>query len=104
MLLGQAEQRIAEIERAIDDLADMSGPAGLESTKPMVVRVAELWGLLAELDPEIARRLAGYQALSAAPTQPELADGTLNSVTGTGTPPRERLTGYFGSAGSNHGP
>jgi hypothetical protein len=32
---------------------------------PIVARLAELWALLAELDPEVGRRLAGYQALSA---------------------------------------
>ncbi len=74
VLQGGAEQRIAEIERAIDELANMAGPAGLGGTEPIVARVAELWGLLAELDPEVARRLAGYQALSAVPTQSELAD------------------------------
>ena len=29
----------------------------------ILARLAELWGLLADLDPEVARRLAGYQAL-----------------------------------------
>jgi hypothetical protein len=51
-------RRIAEIGQAIEDLA--SGDGG---TEPIVARVAALWGELAELDPELARRLAGYQAL-----------------------------------------
>jgi hypothetical protein len=82
---GGAEQRIAEIGRAIDDLANMTGPTGLGDTSPIVARVAELWGLLAELDPEVARRLAGYQALSnqqalsAVPAQSDLANrGTVS--------------------------
>lgn len=29
----------------------------------ILTRLAELWGLLAELDPEVARRVSGYQAL-----------------------------------------
>ncbi len=57
-------QRIAEIGQAIDDLAVEAGPAPGD-TDPIVARVAELWALLAELDPEVARRLAGYQALTA---------------------------------------
>lgn len=70
---GQAGERIAEIERAIDDLANRARPDEAGGTEPIVARVAELWGLLAELDPEVARRLAGYQALSAVPTPAELA-------------------------------
>jgi hypothetical protein len=83
-----AAQRIAEIGRAIDDLAVKAGPgakaeagagagaaghlgpaadaeAATSDTDPIVARLAELWALLAELDPEVARRLAGYQNLSA---------------------------------------
>jgi hypothetical protein len=61
-------RRIAEIERAIDDLAVKATPApgaSIRDTDPIVARLAELWTLLAELDPEVARRLAGYRALSA---------------------------------------
>jgi hypothetical protein len=56
-------QRIAEIGQAIDDLAVETGPAPGDADP--ITRVAELWALLAELDPEVARRLAGYQALTA---------------------------------------
>jgi hypothetical protein len=83
-MCSTAAQRIAEIGQAIDDLAlqakpttqpkpaiqaepageaeraDQAGPAA----QPIVARLAELWGQLAELDPEVARRLAGYQNLS----------------------------------------
>jgi len=63
-MCSTAAQRIAEIGRAIDDLAVRAvlTPADAD---PIVARLAELWTLLAELDPEVARRLAGYQALSA---------------------------------------
>ena len=101
-MCSTAAQRIAEIGRAIDDLAvqarpaaqvgpaNQAGPAAKAGspaqgdpatqaaptaqteaaasagdTDPIVARLAELWGLLAELDPEVARRLAGYQNLSA---------------------------------------
>lgn len=80
-----AAQRIAEIGKAIDDLATKASPAakgepaeaslsaakdeagvGLAAigTDPIVARVAELWALLAELDPEMSKRLAGYRNLS----------------------------------------
>jgi len=62
IMCSTAAQRIAEIGRAIDHLAVQAVPAG--DTDPIVARLAELWALLAELDPEVARRLAGYQALS----------------------------------------
>lgn len=93
-------QRIAEIGKAIDDLAAEAlaayAPAGArpsriggqpghstaaehlptESARPghadeptdvsdgdqVVIRLARLWELLAELDPEVARRLPRYQA------------------------------------------
>ena len=80
-------QRIAEIGQAIEDLAAQAhavyAPAGAERpaaaglSEPDVtgnraarisdadrvaIRLAELWSLLADLDPEMARRLTGYQA------------------------------------------
>ena len=64
--VGEAERRIAEIGRAIDDLAaDARAVAGrregVEDSGHVVSRLAELWALLAELDPDIARRLPTYQ-------------------------------------------
>lgn len=82
-------QRIAEIGQAIDDLAadaqvayaaaarrrsvpiepdalgtpaDAAAPVPASDTDQVVIRVAELWALLAELDPEVARRLPTYEA------------------------------------------
>ena len=84
-------QRIAEIGQAIDDLAadaqtayaaagrrrrgpaaaarrpgrsaGRSGPpAPASDPDQVVIRLAELWALLAELDPEVARRLPTYEA------------------------------------------
>ncbi len=64
-IMCSMEQRIAEIGRAIDELAiraaEGTDPAQAENT--VAARLAELWALLAELDPEVARRVAGYQAL-----------------------------------------
>jgi hypothetical protein len=65
-MCSTTDRRIAEIGQAIDDLANQAAPAAgaVNGTEPIVARLAELWALLAELDPEVARRLAGYQALS----------------------------------------
>lgn len=59
---------------AAQALADAAGPGPAvakdevvaispDDSGRMVARLAELWGLLAELDPEVAKRLPGYQAL-----------------------------------------
>jgi len=50
-------QRIAKIGQAIDELA-----ANAHDTDVVVSRIAKLWDQLAELDPEVARRLATYIA------------------------------------------
>ncbi len=62
-MCSTAAQRIAEIGQAIDDLAGRAG-AHAGDPDPRVAKLAELWALLAELDPEVGRRLAGYQALT----------------------------------------
>lgn len=81
-----AAQRIAEIGKAIDDLAATGtamrkAEAGSEpapsGADPIVARVAELWALLAELDPEMGKRLAGYQNLS---TQADLRPARNRAV------------------------
>jgi hypothetical protein len=65
IMCSTTEQRIAEIGRAIDDLARKAGhEAGSGGDdEPILARLAELWALVADLDPEVSRRLAGYQAL-----------------------------------------
>lgn len=63
------EQRLADIGRAIDDLAAkaLAGQGVAEhraqtgDRDEVVGKLAELWALLAELDPDIARRMSGYQ-------------------------------------------
>ena len=56
--------RVAEIGRAIDDLAAQAGAARVNAQpgeeQRIATRLAELWSLIAELDPEIARRLPTY--------------------------------------------
>jgi hypothetical protein len=65
-------QRIAEFGHAIDELAARTGPreagnrqsddARISDSDDVVIRLAELWAQLAELDPEVARRLPTYEA------------------------------------------
>jgi hypothetical protein len=56
---------IAEIGRAIDDLAAQAraarGNARPGEEGAIATRLAELWSLIAELDPEVARRLPTYR-------------------------------------------
>ena len=53
--------RLAKIEQAIDELAAESGTAGVEG------RLARLWQMVADLDPELSRRLAGYRGTGDVP-------------------------------------
>jgi hypothetical protein len=53
--------RLARIERAIDELAAESGTAEAAD------RLARLWQMVADLDPELSRRMAGYRGTEDAP-------------------------------------
>ena len=57
--------RVAEIGRAIDDLAARARSVGRDARpgeeSEIAARLAELWSLIAELDPEVARRLPTYR-------------------------------------------
>jgi hypothetical protein len=65
-------QRIAEFGQAIDELAAQTEAPEARNRQPddarvgdsddVVIRLAELWAQLAELDPEVARRLPTYEA------------------------------------------
>jgi len=68
---GQAEYHsimcstpVQRITRAIDELATQTDAArsGAGDSGQVVTRLAELWALLAELDPEVAKRLPTYEA------------------------------------------
>jgi hypothetical protein len=56
--------RLARLGRAIDELADAAAaqdPMVPEAAVPdLAARLARVWQMVAELDPELARRLAGY--------------------------------------------
>jgi len=53
--------RLARIERAIDELAGESGTAEAAD------RLARLWQMVADLDPELSRRMAGYRTTGDVP-------------------------------------
>jgi hypothetical protein len=86
IMCSTREQRIAQIGQAIDDLAaqaDSAGAAGANGARAnsaaargarnkanaaaadadqVFLRLAELWAQLAQLDPEVAKRLPTYEA------------------------------------------
>jgi hypothetical protein len=56
-------ERLARLDRAIEDLAaDSAGRPHAAAAAQVADRLAGIWAMLAELDPELARRLAGYYA------------------------------------------
>jgi hypothetical protein len=56
---------IAEVIRAIDQLAEDAG-RGLAADE-LSARVAAVWGMLAAVDPELARLRAAYEAPGGGP-------------------------------------
>jgi hypothetical protein len=52
---------IARLGRAIEELAEAARERGI-SAEELTVRLARVWGMVAELDPELARRLAAYES------------------------------------------
>ncbi len=54
------EERLAGIRLAIDELAAASASGAEVDGQLLAQRLARLWAMMAELDPEMARRLAGY--------------------------------------------
>jgi hypothetical protein len=82
IMCSTSEERLAEIGRAMDDLAALaevggasaSGAAGTpgnllpacgqagDGADEVMKRLAELWARLAQLDPEVAKRLPTYEA------------------------------------------
>jgi len=59
--LAQIGRAIAQIGRAIDELAaDSVPPRRAGSDASMQDRLARIWAMIAELDPELARRVPDY--------------------------------------------
>jgi hypothetical protein len=52
---------VDRLGRAIDELAD-AAQGGNASTQDVATRLAQVWDMVADLDPELARRLAGYDS------------------------------------------
>jgi hypothetical protein len=53
------EAALDELARAIDELAADSG--GGAAAGQLAERIARLWGMISDLDPELARRRSGYE-------------------------------------------
>jgi hypothetical protein len=54
-------EQLAKIGRAIDELAaDSRAPQGARSDASFEDRLAGIWAMVAELDPELARRMPSY--------------------------------------------
>jgi len=60
--------QVAELIRAIDDLAS-ANPGSLTAAE-LTGRVARVWMLVEDLDPDLARRAAGYAAPAPARRDP----------------------------------
>jgi hypothetical protein len=54
-------ERLAQLGRAIDELAaDSQSPGRAGSDAGLQDRLARIWAMVAELDPELAKRVRGY--------------------------------------------
>ncbi|MGD0373674.1 MAG: hypothetical protein ABSB01_03675 [Streptosporangiaceae bacterium] len=62
-MCSTTDELLARLSRAIDDLAaDSRGQACASAADHVADRLADIWAMVAELDPELGRRLAGYHA------------------------------------------
>jgi hypothetical protein len=113
-MCSTSAQRIAEIGQAIDDLAEQATTAysradradrtrqaatGGDEGDQVVIRLAQLWALLAELDPEVARRLpiytsAGDETDEACELRRARGSGLVTRCLGWGGDPCRRLTRF----------
>ncbi len=60
-MCSTAGERLARLGEAIDELAeDFLAPHSARPDATMQDRLARIWAMIAELDPELARRLPGY--------------------------------------------
>ena len=61
-MCSTVEERLALIGRAIDEVAAVAGEGELSSARvaELTARLAQIWAMIAELDPALARRLRGY--------------------------------------------
>jgi len=62
-MCSNMEARIAAVGEAIDEVAAalQAGAASGASLDDLAGRLAQIWAMVAELDPGLARRLPGYR-------------------------------------------
>ena len=68
------EPSLDDLARAIDELAAAASQAGAASGR-LHERIARLWRIMADLDPELARRLSRYERPSGGEADPPGAAG-----------------------------
>jgi predicted transcriptional regulator len=62
-MCSTTDELLARLGRAIDDLAaDSRSQPHAGAAEHVADRLADIWAMVAELDPGLARRLAGYHA------------------------------------------
>jgi hypothetical protein len=63
-MCSTVEERLALIGTAIDEVAAAAGAGELSSARvaELTARLADIWAMIAELDPALTRRLRGYAA------------------------------------------
>jgi hypothetical protein len=60
-MCSTASERLARLGEAIDELAaDSLAPPATRSDASMRERLARIWAMVADLDPELARRVCDY--------------------------------------------
>ena len=86
--LAQIGRAIAQIGRAIDELAaDSVAPRRAGSDAGMEDRLARIWAMIAELDPELARRVPDYHPDPSQGPDPSQSPGASQVTrTRTGSP------------------
>jgi hypothetical protein len=61
-MCSTSDPRLADIGMAIDELAEDAAGQGVDTADALAGRLAELWAMVAAMDPELAQRLPGYRA------------------------------------------
>ena len=59
-ITGDGTDELGRLGQAIDDLADARTTHPELSMQELATRLAAIWQMVAELDPELARRLSEY--------------------------------------------
>ncbi len=89
------DERLARISRAIDELAaDQLAPPHSAPEAGIGGRLARIWAMIAELDPELARRVPGYRR--GARRGPRPGSGQAPGPGPAGKPPPDRDQGDAG--------